>query len=147
MAGCKEEVWSWTLMWHRNQKLQMHNCNSPSRTSLVMTFFWCGDDWGSRGLFCFYFCWEEALFIFLFFVSSYFLGCFQMFGLYQLAFLLHDPSSSFPSTIHDPRSRSLWIASVLRPCWVKLWGGRLMVVFSWLVNRHNPPGHLHPPEK
>ena len=68
-------------------------------------------------------CVGKALFIFLLFFSYYFLGCFQMFGLDQLAFLLHHPSSSFPSMIHDPRSRSLWIASVLRPCWVKLWGG------------------------
>lgn len=69
--------------------------------------FFLGDDWGSRGLFYFYLCWEVALFIFLLFFSYYFLGCFQMFGLDQLAFLLHHPSSSFPSMIHDPRSRSL----------------------------------------
>ena len=82
----------------------MHSCNSPSRTSLVMVFFF-GDEWGSRGLFYFYCCWEVAFlnyFCFLFLFLLIFLVAFRCLGFYQLAFLLHHPSSSFPSTIHDP---------------------------------------------
>lgn len=44
--------------------------------SCVFIFlWWCEIGEVSSGLFYFYFCWEVALFVFLFFVSYYFLGC------------------------------------------------------------------------